>query len=179
MSATVGLFEHFKRLADFKGREDRGSFWPYAALVYGIMTAGSFVAMLPLMNSVTSSASQAASDGNPPAFPDVGSFFIGIAVMTAVGVLLYAAAVARRLHDGGLSGFWGLMPLPFLVFGMVRMRSVFGSIGSGSEPDMAGFQTIFINNFIYILTVIALIILLARRSDPASNRFDENPSPRA
>lgn len=174
MSATVRLFEHFKRLVEFKGREDRASFWPYAALVYGIMTAGSFVAMFPLMNSVTSSASLAANGMSEPAFPDVGSFFTGIMILTVVAVVLYAAAVVRRLHDGGLSGLWGLMPLPFLLFGMIRIRMSFGSFGSVSQPDMNAYQMIFINNFIYILTIIALIVLLARRSDPEPNRFDEN-----
>ncbi len=170
MSSTVGLWEHFKRLADFNGREDRGSFWPYAALVYGIMMVGSFVAMVPIMNSAMSAAS-AANDGSGAALPAMGGFITAMMITTAVGVVLYAAAVARRLHDGGLSGLWGLMPLPFLVFGMIRMRGFFESFPSG-EPDMAQFNQIFIGNMIYILTLIALIVLLARRSDPTTNRFD-------
>lgn len=171
MSATVGLLEHFSRLLDLKGREDRASFWPYAALVYGIMMVGSFVVMMPMMHSTMRTASEATLQGSTAAFPDMGFFFTGMMIMTAFAVVLYAAAVVRRLHDAGLSGFWGLMPLPFLLFGMIRMRGLFESFPS-TQPDMDRFNQIFINNLIYILSLIALIVLLARRSNPHPSRFD-------
>ena len=167
MAATVGLWEHFRRLLDFKGREDRASFWPYAALVYGIATVGSVLVMVPIMRSVMGAGAYQTA----PAMPDMGMLFAGMMITTVVVVLLYAAAVARRLHDGGLSGFWGLMPLPFLLFSMVKMRSLFGSFGS-KNFEMDSFYLIFFSNLIYILTVIALIVLLACRSDPQPNRYD-------
>src|SRR4051812_3863162 len=102
MSATIGVVEHFTRLVDFKGREDRASFWPYAAFVYGIMTIGSFAVMIPIMSSAMTAASDAAYHGDIFAFPDMGSIFTGMWVMTAIAVVLYAAAVVRRLHDAGL-----------------------------------------------------------------------------
>jgi uncharacterized membrane protein YhaH (DUF805 family) len=173
MSAKVGLWEHFARLADFHGREDRASFWPYAALVYGIMVVGSYLAMVPLMQSAMSAANQATMEGGTKPFPDIGFFFNAIMVVTAVAVLLYAAAIVRRLHDTGLSGLWGLMPLPFLLFGMVMMRPFFTSFPA-AEPDMHRFNQILVNNMIYILTLIALIVLLARRSQPQPNRYDQN-----
>ncbi|HEX6742120.1 MAG TPA: DUF805 domain-containing protein, partial [Sphingomicrobium sp.] len=103
--------------------------------------------------------------------PDFGVFITGVMVITIIGIALYAAAVARRLHDGGFSGLWGLMPLPFLAFSMVRMRGFFATFAS-EHPDMGRFQEIFISNFIYIGTIVALIVMLARRSDPGPNRFD-------
>ena len=174
MSATVGLWEHFRRLLDLNGREDRASFWPYAALVYGMMIVASFAAMMPVMQSAMSAASQMTTEDGA-AFPAMRLFFYGIIAITAVAVLLYAAAVVRRLHDAGFSAGWALMPLPFLLFGIIRMRAFFGSLASG-EPDMRQFNQIFFNNMIYILTLIALIILLARRSDPHPNRYDQNAS---
>ncbi len=167
MSEKVGLWAHFGRLFDFKGREDRASFWPYAALVYGVMTFGTVIVIILLMRSLTFSSDHAA-----PAMPDFGLFINGMILTAVIAVLLYAAAVVRRLHDAGLSGLWGLMPLPFLIFSMVKMRSVFMSFGAGPGA-MDGFYLIFSSNMIYILTVIALIVLLCRRSDAGPNRYDE------
>lgn len=175
MSATVGLWEHFRRLTDFRGREDRASFWPYAALVYGLMTIGSVAIMIVAMNSVMPGTSDGMAEVSAPAFPDMGMFFVGIMILTAVAVLLYAAAVARRLHDRGLSGLWGLMPLPFLLFSMIMMRDFFGSFGS-AHPNIDRFSQIFTSNLIYMLTLLALIVLLARRSDPQPNRYDAEPT---
>jgi uncharacterized membrane protein YhaH (DUF805 family) len=171
MSATVGVLKHFRKLVDFKGREDRASFWPYAAVVYCIMTVGFSAVTMPMMQSTMRATSDPATKGGTPALPDMGYFFTALMVMTAIAVVLYAAAVVRRLHDGGLSGLWGLMPLPFLLFGIIRMRGFFESFAS-AQPDVARFNQIFVGNMIYILTLIALIVLLARRSDPAPNRYD-------
>ena len=171
MPATVGLWEHFRRLADFSGREDRSSFWPYAALVYGIMTLCSMVAMFPLMMSMSRAVEQAAASGGKPPLPPFGGFIAGVTVVTLIGIAFYAAAVSRRLHDSGFSAPWGLMPLPFLLFSMVRMSDFFASVGV-DQPDMGRFLEIFVSNLIYMITIVALIVMLARRSDPGPNRYD-------
>lgn len=41
MPATVTIGGHFKRLFDFAGRENRASFWPYAALAFVLLTGHS------------------------------------------------------------------------------------------------------------------------------------------
>src|SRR6476620_8597971 len=128
--ATVGILEHFQRLFDFRGREDRASFWPYAALVYGIMMVASSAAIIPTMQSAMKTATIATPRSGTSPFPEMQFFFNVILVMTIVAVILYAAAVVRRLHDAGLRGFWGLMPLPFLFFGMIRMRWFMASFPS-------------------------------------------------
>lgn len=175
MSATVELWEHFKKLIDFRGREDRASFWRYAALVYGLMTFVSVAVMFAVIFSVMPDGGAFGTDVSAPFFPSMGMFFAGMALLLALTILLYAAAIVRRLHDGGLSGLWAVMPVPFLLFSMVQMWSLFDSFGS-ALPDMNSFYLIFASNLIYILTVIALIILLARRSDPQPNRYDHLPT---
>ena len=169
--STIRLWEHFTKLFQFKGREDRASFWPYAAVVYGIMTLGSLVAILPVMSSVSHAAEEAAAQGSNSFPPPFGMFFGGMIIVMAFAIALYAAAVARRLHDAGLSALWGLMPLPFLAFSMVKMRSLFESFGS-THHAMDDFIAVAVSNSVYTLTLIALIVLLARRSDPGRNRFD-------
>src|ERR1044072_8173734 len=50
MSGTaVGLWEHFRRLFDFRGREDRASFWPYAAVAFIMIMVIGMVVFVPMM----------------------------------------------------------------------------------------------------------------------------------
>jgi len=92
-----------------------------------------------------------------------------LAVSFGLAILLYAAAVVRRLHDRGKSGFWGLMPMPFIIYSSIMMPIVFAS---AREPNMALFFSIFFSNMLYIVTLIALIVFLASPSEPTSNRHD-------
>jgi uncharacterized membrane protein YhaH (DUF805 family) len=192
-SHTVRFWEHFRRIADFNGREDRASFWPYAAFVFVLSMIGTYAVMLPpmfknmqamqeyaathpdQMNVVSAPGQYSMSiEGNHPEFmPNMAGIATGVGIVFLVIVLLYAVAVARRLHDRNLSGFWGLMPVPFLAYSFIQMPRVFGAVGSGHGPDMNLFYSIFFSNMLYIITLIALIVLLARRSDQGANRYDQ------
>ena len=147
MSATVGLWEHFQRLFDFKGREDRASFWPYAALVFGIVIVAGMAIFIPMMTRSMRAMQEYAAkhpdqatiasgpgqysisvEGHHPEFFDTGSMVTYLAVSFGLAILLYAAAVVRRLHDRGKSGAWGLMPLPFILYSSIMMPQMFGGL---------------------------------------------------
>lgn len=180
MSATVSVWEHFKRLFDFTGREDRTSFWPYAALAFAIVTAAGAMIFVPMMIRTMQAMQQFAAQhpdqatvtsgpgqysisvqGNHPEFMPAGSMALFLAVSFGLAILLYAAAVVRRLRDRGKSGLWGLMPLPFIAYSSIQMPKMFASVGTGVQPDMAVFFSIFFSNFLYIVTLLWLIALLA------------------
>lgn len=184
----IGIWEHFKRLADFKGREDRASFWPYAALVFVIvMVAGMFIFIPMMVHQLTEMQRYAAQHpdqatittgpgqysisvrGNHPEFFEARPMAIYLAVTFGPSILLYAAAVARRLHDRGRSGLWGLMPLPFILYSTIMMPKVFAS---AINPGMGQFFSIFISNMLYMVTLIWLIVWLASPSEPGPNRYD-------
>jgi uncharacterized membrane protein YhaH (DUF805 family) len=188
MAARVGLLEHFKRLFDFGGREDRASFWPYAALVFVIVMIIGMVIFVPMMAHSMEAMQQYAAthpeqatitsgpgqysisvQGNHPEFFDVDSMALYLVVSFGLSIVLYAAAVTRRLHDRGKSGSWGLMPLPFIIYSTIMMPRAFAS----PDENMALFFSIFVSNMVYIVTLIVLIVLLASASDPARNRFDK------
>ncbi len=188
MSPSVGILEHFTRLLNFKGREDRASFWPYAALAFVIiMVAGMFIFIPVMAQSMRAMQGYAVQhpdqatiasgpgqysisvQGHHPEFFPAGQMAGYLAVSFGLAILLYAAAVVRRLHDRGKSGAWGLMPLPFIIYSSIAMPRVFASAG---EPDMALFFSIFFSNMLYIMTLIWLIVLLAGAGDPAPNRYD-------
>lgn len=190
MPATVSLKDHFKKLFDFAGREDRASFWPYAAVAFIITMLASMLIFVPMMsNSMQAMQEYAAQhpdqvttssgpghysisvQGNHPEFMPAGSMALYLAVTFGLALLLFAAAVVRRLHDRGKSGLWGLMPLPFILYSSIQMPRMFATVGTGSEPDMTVFFSIFFSNLLYIVTLIWLIVLLAGASDPAPNRY--------
>ena len=50
MSASVSLTDHFKRLFEFRGREDRASFWPYAAVAFIITMVVGMIIFVPMMS---------------------------------------------------------------------------------------------------------------------------------
>jgi uncharacterized membrane protein YhaH (DUF805 family) len=104
---------------------------------------------------------------HPELMPDFGALFGGMAMVITAMVVLLAAAVARRLHDSGRSGVWGLMPLPFLAFGFIAMPAIFNS----QEPEMNLFFGLFFNNFIYLVTLTVLVVFLASAGKDSENRF--------
>ena len=191
----VRLFEHFRHLNRFGGREERGSFWPYAALVYGIATVAGFVVMMPIMFSTFDAVRQAAPSGplhpglagdgtgSAPPFESpnevAAHFRLMIGAMSGVLLLtvyLYAAAVVRRLHDTGRSGWWGTIPLPFLAYSSAMMWRFFGNFGAPEAPDMRLFFSVFFSNITYMVALVALIVMLALASDPAENRYGPSGS---
>lgn len=188
MSTSISLFDHFKRLFDFAGREDRASFWPYAAVAFIIIMTAGMVIFVPMMSRSLHAMQQFAAEhpeqatvtrgpgqysisvgGNHPEFMPAGSMAVFLVVTFGLAILLYSAAVVRRLHDRRKSGFWGLIPLPFIIYSSIRMPGMFASGGSGAQPDMTVFFSIFLSNLFYIITLIWLVVLLAGPSEPAPN----------
>lgn len=124
--SNVSITEHFKKLFDFSGRENRASFWPYAAVVFGITMVAGMIIFVPivanamregynLLHNIPIKSQRPVVLGNghysisvrgdQPEFMPAGSIAAFLAVTFGVAILLYAAAVVRRLHDRGKSGF--------------------------------------------------------------------------
>lgn len=201
MTAKIGLWEHFRKLASFRGREDRASFWPYAALVFGIVMVAASVMLVPMMvrsmraMEEVRHADQVSIESGPDQFsvsiqgdvpnsvpatdlmPSAGFLAAFQCVTLGLAVALCAAAVVRRLHDRGKSGVWGLMPLPFLLYTSIQMTRIFDSMMRGGQPDTGIFISIVFSNLLYWIALGALIVLLAGASDPAPNGYDIEEKP--
>lgn len=189
MSASVTIPEHFKRLFDFTGQEDRASFWPYAAVAFIVIMVAGMAVMVPMMSHSMDAMQQYAAQhpdqatvmsgpgqysisiqGNQPEFMPSGQIALYLVLTFGLALLLYAAAVVRRLRDRGKSGYWGLMPLPFIIYSSIQMPRMFGSADTTNQPDMTIFFSIFFSNILYMITLIWLIVLLAGSSAMTSNR---------
>lgn len=179
MSASISLTEHFARLFDFRGREDRASFWRYAAVTFVIVMIAGLILFVPMMSRAIQAMRQFAAQhpeqatvtSGPGQFMDAASIARFLAVTFGLAILLYAAAVVRRLHDRGKSGLWGLMPLPFIIYSSVQMPRILASVGTSTDPDTTLFFSIILSNLFYIITSIWLIIMLAAPSESAPNRY--------
>ncbi|WP_265562437.1 DUF805 domain-containing protein [Sphingomicrobium arenosum] len=185
----VSFGEHFRLLFEFSGREDRSSFWAYAAAVFGLSMVLTMLAMLaPMFASMRSMQNYA--EAHPESVtishgpghysmsvqggefsPDFTLMFLAMGMVVLVAIVLLAAAVVRRLHDTGRSGWWGLMPVPFIAFSMIAMPQVFSPGRTPSAPDPGLFMAIFLSNMFYMLALLALVVLLALKSTDGPNRF--------
>lgn len=113
---------------------------------------------------------------HPELMPDISGFIQSVQISTLVPVLLLAAAVARRLHDTGRSGFFGLLPLPFLTVGLTLFPRFLAQTMSEVSPDMNRFAILFANNMLYLALLGLLAFLLARKSSMGDNRFGPPPA---
>jgi len=198
------ITHNLSRLTTFTGRDRRAQFWPYAGTLVALYMVTFPLVMMTQMGPMMSNA-QAFALAHPEMtngesidasqLPDsvkaeslqmartAGDMFSNVLVandiIVVVMVLLFAAAVARRLHDRGMSGWWGLMPVPFLAIALVAMPMLFGDFAGPDVPDLGLFGLIFINNMLYNVVLVILIVLLAKRSDPAINRYGPPPAVQA
>jgi uncharacterized membrane protein YhaH (DUF805 family) len=84
-------------------------------------------------------------------------------------IVMLAAAVTRRLHDTGLTGLVGLVPILLAIAAGRWMIDVFDR-----PPDMLEsglfFQS-FALNAAYNISLIVLVVLLCRASAKRDNRY--------
>jgi uncharacterized membrane protein YhaH (DUF805 family) len=194
VSFPAALRHGLAGLLRFGGRDARPAFWFWALAVVAVTMAASVAAVVPVVAGLSGRIERFAREHpdqatvvdrpgyhsvevhgyHPELMPDLSGLATGLGIATAVVVALLAAAATRRLHDTGLSGAWGLLPVPFLFAGLAMMVRVFGSIAGGA-PDLRLFGVLFLNNALYLLALLALVVLLSRPGQPGANRHGPPP----
>jgi uncharacterized membrane protein YhaH (DUF805 family) len=188
--ASIG--HGLRNVAQFRGRDGGVRFWIYGFFLLTLVIAAmmavllpefarsmeriqAFAAAHPELSTVTSGPgyySIQIEGYHPELAPNFQAILYGIAAISLAFVILIAAAVTRRLHDRGKSGWWGFMPLPFLTIGLALMPGLFAGFGNpASAPDMGMFALLFLNNMIYIGTLLALAIMLLLPGTVGENRY--------
>jgi uncharacterized membrane protein YhaH (DUF805 family) len=196
MAMTNPIIRGFGGVLRFSGRDTRGQFWPYAGVVFALVFLGFGMVMSVVMNGMLAEMQQFAAEhpeaatiqsspgsysisidaSHPEApMPDLRPFLAAMAAMALTAVSLLAAAVSRRLHDSGRRAFWGLMPVPFLLFGITAFPLVTTQMMASEEPDLSLFFLLFLNNIAYLVALVSLIALLARQGTQGPNRFGPAP----
>jgi len=185
----------FRRLFQFSGRDTPSQFWPYAGvafiLSFALMSVGVALAMQPVFEQVVREAAanpeSVTIETSPTSYsvqirpesgfmPDFSGFFLSLWAGVALAVTLLGAAVSRRLHDRGLPGLIGLIPVVFLgagMLGMQRMLAVFDP----PEFDERLILLLFANNLAYLASLGGLIVLLILPGQPKANRYGPAAAP--
>jgi uncharacterized membrane protein YhaH (DUF805 family) len=173
MSFIANLRMHLANLANFKGRETRGVFWPWVGLLFGLAMFVNALVMTQLVMPVMFVADTV--DQMVGAMETYTKF---MGVLGVVTVAMLAAAVTRRLHDAGKPAWLGLLPLPFLAFGLFWFTRIISVMFEEDvEGDsMSAFMLGFANNFIYIVMLGCLVFMLAQASNPDENRHGPPPN---
>ena len=159
----------FTSLTRFSGRDTRIQFWPYCASVLGLAMVANMAVFVWILTPLLAKTEVAP-------IPDFNLAIGGVALWAGAVVVLLASAVTRRLHDIGRSGYWGLMPLPFLFGGFFLMSRFFSKFLNSPAPDLSIFFMLFANNFVYLALLGLLIYFLRQKSDAMENRFGRSPS---
>ena len=198
--------EHLSGLATFRGRENRRPFWLWMLIVWGVQVALGAVASTVLMSSVfgpvfdAMTRNQGYLNEHPEAatammvqamVPMMRDMMAFSAVTLLIAVVFVGAAVTRRLHDGGRSGWWAA-PLPVLQVALLAiyatvMPKFFAAVAAmrpGMRPEdmnaammpmMQAMQLPSLLGMASAVLTILLVVFLALPGTEGSNRYGEDP----
>lgn len=190
ISASVG--HNLRRLSDFSGRDARAAFWPWAVILFLVDQIVSMALMaVPVSRMITRAMEAVAAAADKPGDPaeveavvfdrmmadfgaDMQVIWLPSAVLSLVVVALLAAAVVRRLHDRGRAGWWGLLPLPFLVASQAAAPAAMEMFMARHEPN--GLEgLLLLPGWLFWIALVVLVVLLAGEGDSEPNRFGPEP----
>ena len=178
-------------LTRFSGRDPRGRFWPYAAVVVLAAKGVQLLLAQPLIAKV-----QTSLPGKPPPtssvalatdapislhalYPDFASDLASLtwksAIISMLMIALLAAAVSRRLHDAGRTAYFGALPLLFMAFGLGSMRQVVMGLDRPNGLDGKLIGALAVDGLLYVAAIVALIVVLASASIKGPNLHGPDP----
>lgn len=166
------------RLRDISGRETRSQFWPYAATVVALSIVGGWVVTIPILLAGMAMLDRA--DSFEQALRQMALvqdvFLLATIGWCIVIVGLLGAAIVRRLHDRSMQGRWALLPVPFIIVGLGGVGYFGHAMNDAQMFDMRLFMAMFVNNIIYVLTLLFLIVHLALKGSVGPNRYGPEPA---
>jgi len=181
-------------LTNFAGRDARQTFWYYVLFLYLIQMVAGMLVAIPMMVAMFSQMFAGIRAG---ADPDAMNAMM-LEAMTgplettmwlamglgAVSLLALAASFVRRLHDSGLSGWWGLLPgllyvgylawMPRQIAMVKEMLAQTEALQQGGNPlgMMPGQEMAMLSAYV---PLILLAVFGVRKSNPGPNRYGEAP----
>ena len=182
---------NLRNLTNFSGRDARQTFW-YFVLFIAILRwiAGSFFAVPMMVKMFGTMFSAIKQGGRPEALQGqingemVAMMQDMVGVSIAIGVvsgLLLVAALARRLHDSDLSGWWAAVPavLYIAALGLIpaqihQAAEILQTAGTKPMDPAAMIQQQGTLALVAWIPLIMVIVIGVRKSTPGPNRFGES-----
>lgn len=169
-NCTIGeaFIRFWKKYATFKGRASRGEFWWWVLCTFIIQIA--FAVIFAVLDAIIDSNT---ANG-------MRSF---VNTIWALATIVPSLALSvRRLHDTNKAGttlvilyaidfIGGVLLSVGLVMTGLGAISVIG--GGSSSTGVAGILLLIIGFIACLATSIVLIVLMAKKTDPAGARFDD------
>ena len=193
MGLIASIRHNLAGLGRFSGRDRPGQFWPYAILLFLLSIVAAVAVIVPAMIDMLVRIQRFViehPEGLPPPsdpydlsepalppelMPDFSGAALPMAAVNLVFVLLLAAGVVRRLHDADRSGWWALLPVPFMAIGAASWeRTMAMSTGVPMAADPAS-MLLMLNSLFYWVAVIALVVMLVQAGTPGPNRHGPPP----
>jgi uncharacterized membrane protein YhaH (DUF805 family) len=188
------LAHNLANLLRLSGRESRALFWPYAGAIIALAVITVPVLIVPTLFNTLSRMQKFAAEHpelstvesgpghysvtiqgyHPELMPNLEGVILGIGAVALAAVGLLAAAVSRRLHDRDRTALIGLVPLIFLAFGFWLMPRLIGGFAA-PQPDLRLFPLLFLNNLLYLASLVILVVQLASPGQEGPNRFGPAP----
>jgi uncharacterized membrane protein YhaH (DUF805 family) len=180
-------------VADFRGRDARQTFWYYVLFLFIIQVVAGMAMAIPMIVSIFRgiiAASQAGvTDQQQVAAmmtAQVGGFTQNMLPfslgLSLVLMLLFVAALVRRLHDSGKPGWWALLPVATQVFSMGLTYSTIGKLQAVMSDTMTDPQAamhyqreVAPYSLISWVGYIAVIVFGIMKSTEGPNRYGEAP----
>ena len=181
-------------LANFRGRDARSTFWYYVLCVVVLRFVAGIAIGLPMSMRLTSAALEAAKNQVSEATLQAQTtaiitetlpmmIWLGIA-LGALTMLLLAASLVRRLHDGGQTGWSVLVPsllyAASLALQPAQIRRVLDLLAQTKGTDISAVAAVnqgvgSSQNLLAALAVFIVIAIGFIKSNPGPNRFGEKP----
>ena len=183
------LSGHIGGLLTFTGRENREPFWLWILITYVGRMILSTIASIPVFLWLGRRIGNAMTTGHAAALNDQQAMFRDMApMMTWMAVaglvlgiaymMVVAAAVVRRLHDGDRSGWWvapvGLLEIASLI-SSVAMAAHRKLVPVAGKPFAMTAQAFGPIQFVSLLALVALVVVLVLPGTDGPNRFGPDP----
>lgn len=182
-------------LADFRGREDRPTFWWYVLFLVILNFVLGLIAVGPILASSISAGIHAAQTGVPKdqlqvqVLHQMSGQIIGLVwISTAIKLLIMVLSVAafvRRLHDSDNSGWWAALAVAVHVavlgLGYVMVggtRDVLSNVSSAGDLSVMVQQQQASMRWLGLLGWIAPVVVIVfgiMKSTPGPNRYGKAP----
>ncbi|MBY4894893.1 DUF805 domain-containing protein [Rhodobacteraceae bacterium N5(2021)] len=182
----------FGRLVSFRGRAGHAEFWAVVGLSFAVMlpafltefrwlfwTTHEYTAEVTRSSFVTGETTrfqEQVTNVYLTLFSVEGSWVTIVPLCVVIVPLL--AALVRRLHDLGRSGWWAFVAL-FLLFGLEPLVRAMIEFLALSVPIVALVASLLLGFPTFVLSSAALIVLVlwtANEGEPEINEFGPKPT---